>query len=385
MVECRHCKGLASYNASMLKNILDKRSAAAFLRNYWQKRPFKHVLQDFAEVITVRQLFELACAAEVESRLVIRSGRNWSLQRGPFRSRDFRKLPKAGWTLLVQGVNLYHRDADALLRRFSFIPYARLDDLMISYAVPGGGVGPHFDSYDVFLLQARGRRRWQISAQSDLALRPDLPLKILRRFKPEQQWILSPSNMLYLPPSYAHHGTALDECMTYSIGFRAPSAQEAGQAFLDYLHDQLSWNGAYHDADLKTQDEPALISNTMVAQVAKLLSEIHWRRSDVAHFLGCYLTEPKNNVFFTRPQPPLSQRQFALRCQKHGVELNLKTQLLFQGEHYFLNGQAYPLQTSIRKTIKQLANQRKLSARELTATALLRLLYGWYKLGYLYL
>ena len=166
---------------------------------------------------------------------------------GPFRRSDFRALPERNWTLLIQGVNLHVPAADALLRRFSFVPYARLDDLMVSYAAPGGGVGPHFDSYDVFLLQGKGQRRWRLSRQRDLALKPDVPLKILARFRPDHVVLLDPGDMLYLPPGIAHDGVAIAACSTYSIGFRAPSAQELGIAFVDWLRDRIALDGWYRD------------------------------------------------------------------------------------------------------------------------------------------
>src|SRR6266567_5729015 len=156
-------------------------------------------------------------------------------------------MPESNWTLLVHGVNLHVAAADALLRRFAFLSYARLDDVLVSYAAPGGGVGPHVDSYDVFLLQGEGRRRWrlgcrmsgQTSRQRDLRLDPTLPAKILSRFRPEAEYILDAGDMLYLPPSYAHDGVAVDACTTYSIGFRAPTAQELATAFLDWMRDSI--------------------------------------------------------------------------------------------------------------------------------------------------
>src|SRR5690606_39783213 len=190
----------------------------------------------------------MAAREDVESRLITHFSAKWHLEKGPFP-----KLPsprKTDWTLLIQGVNLHDDAADALLQQFRFIPDARLDDLMISYATPNGGVGPHFDSYDVFLLQAHGRRRWRIGSQKDLSLVEDLPLKILKHFKPEQEFVLEPGDMLYLPPHYAHDGIAADECMTYSIGFRAPSYQELGEAFLHFMMDSIDLKGRYADPDL---------------------------------------------------------------------------------------------------------------------------------------
>src|SRR5690242_15231179 len=182
--------------------LLGGQTAAAFLARYWQKEALlvRGALPASTDVVDRDALFALAARDDVESRLVRRARGRYTLDDGPFRVRDLQRLPPRDWTLLVQGVNLHVDAGDALLRRFAFVPYARLDDLMVSYAVPGGGVGPHFDSYDVFLLQGVGRRRWQISSQRDLTLVPDAPLKILSRFRAGREWTLSTGDMLYLPP-----------------------------------------------------------------------------------------------------------------------------------------------------------------------------------------
>ncbi|MEP7329019.1 MAG: cupin domain-containing protein, partial [Betaproteobacteria bacterium] len=196
--------------------LLGGHTPAAFLRRFWQKEALlvRGAIPDFAGLHTRATLFALAGRDDVEARLLVRSGRAWTLEHGPFPARLLRTLPAVDWTLLVQGVNLESDAADTLLRRFAFLPFARLDDLMVSYAAPGGGVGPHFDSYDVFLLQGFGRRRWRYGRQQDLALRPGLPVKILRRFVPQHDTVLAPGDMLYLPPAYAHDGIAVDACTT---------------------------------------------------------------------------------------------------------------------------------------------------------------------------
>ncbi len=245
--------------------ILGGRTIPTFMRRFWQKNALvvRSALPGFRGLFTSRQLATLAMRDDVESRLVVREGGRWSLAHGPFRRADFGALPERDWTLLVQGVNLHSAETDTLLRRFAFLPFARLDDVMVSLAAPGGGVGPHVDSYDVFLLQGAGRRRWRYGRQTDLALRPRLPLKILRRFAPAHDDILGPGDMLYLPPSYAHDGTAVDACMTYSIGFRAPAATELATAFLDWLRDRVDLDGRYADPDLRASGEPARIGATM--------------------------------------------------------------------------------------------------------------------------
>ena len=222
-------------------------------------------------------------------------------------SRDCRAR---NWTLLVQGVNLHNDAADALLRRFAFVPFARLDDLMVSHAAPGGGVGPHYDSYDVFLLQASGRRRWRYGRQARSCARPGAPLKILAQFTPRHEAMLAPGDMLYLPPDYAHDGVAIDECMTYSIGFRAQRYQELAEAFLDHLRDKLDVPGRYADPGLRATHTPARIDAAMQRQVARAMTTIRWNAGDVARFLGRYLTEPESEVVFTAP-PAATRERFA--------------------------------------------------------------------------
>ncbi len=283
---------------------------ATFLRRHWQKRALlvPGAIPGFTGCVSAPELFALAARDDVESRVVLRERSRWSTLEGPFRKSDLGQLPDKGWTLLVHGVNLHRRCADALLRRFAFIPYARLDDLMVSYAVPGGGVGAHFDSYDVFLLQGNGRRRWRVGRQRDLSLRPGLPLKILARFHPTHSWTLGPGDLLYLPPDHAHEGVAVDTCTTYSIGFRAPSAQELGTAFLDWLRDNLDLGGRYADPDLSATGEPARIGTRMQAQCGAMLAAMRWDHSTVQRFLGCHLTEPKSTVVFDRPPRPAPLR-----------------------------------------------------------------------------
>jgi 50S ribosomal protein L16 3-hydroxylase len=251
------------------RQLLGGLTASAFLRKHWQKTPLlvRQAVSGFRGVASRAELFALAGRDDVESRLVRRVRGKWTVAQGPFRAAELRGLPARDWTLLVQGVNLHVAAADTLLRRFAFIPYARLDDVMVSYAAPGGGVGAHIDSYDVFLLQGEGRRRWQVgthrSRPNDRELDPSMPVKILRRFRPDEEYTLDPGDMLYLPPDHAHDGVALDACTTYSIGFRAPSAQELGTAFLDWLRDSIALEGRYADPAPALGTEPARIGDAM--------------------------------------------------------------------------------------------------------------------------
>ncbi len=341
----------------------------------------------FAGLLDRDDLFALAGRDDVESRLVLRDGAKWSLAHGPFSRRALRALPARQWTLLVQGVNLHHDEADRLLRRFAFVPFARLDDLMVSYAAPGGGVGPHVDAYDVFLLQGFGRRRWRYGRARDLALKAGLPLKMLRRFRADHDATLAPGDLLYLPPCFAHDGVAIDACTTYSIGFRAAGANELAQAFLDHLRDTLDLPGRYADPGLRPSSEPARIDAAMHRQVARMLAGIRWDRHLIEGSLGTWLTEPKPQVSFAAPQRRLSRGEFGKAVARHGLRLDRRTHLLYDDNALYVNGAAAAFPRAGAKDLVNLAN-----ARNLTAGACARLpvpaqtlLHDWYRHGYLHI
>jgi len=361
---------------------------ARFLRRFWQKEALlvRGAVAGFRDPFTTAELFALARRDDVESRVVVRAGARWSLEHGPFRRADFAALPARNWTLLVQGVNLVSAQGDALLRRFAFIPYARLDDLMVSYAAPGGGVGPHVDSYDVFLLQGMGRRRWRYGLQEDVTLRPRLPLKILERFAPKRADVLAAGDMLYLPPQYAHDGVAIDPCLTYSIGFRAAGAEELAGAFLDFLHDELEIPGRYADPDLGPIREPAEIDAAMRRRCERMLKRIRWNRATIERFLCCWLSEPKASVAFDPPGAPLSRAAFGARAAKRGIRLDTRTQLLYDPRHLFINGSALRWPEGGGQTLKQLANDRTLPPRATRGAhpKASTILYTWYRDGYLH-
>ncbi len=370
----------------MERALLRGATAARFLARYWQQRPLliRRAIDSFRGILSWRESIGLAMRDDVESRLVVRERGRWTLVHGPFRRRDFRALPERNWTLLIQGVNLHLPAADALLRRFSFVPYARLDDLMVSHAAPGGGVGPHFDSYDVFLLQGEGRRRWRLSRQRDLALEPDLPLKILARFRPDSETVLDPGDMLYLPPGVAHDGVAIAACTTYSIGFRAPSAQELGTAFLDWLRDRISLDGRYRDPGLGPARAPARIARALSDYAASALSELAWDDRAVARFVGAYLTEPKPALAFAPPRRALGRRAFTARAARRGVRLDSRTQLLYDARNLFINGDVLDRPARGWAAIRRLANARQLPADDVDA-GVANLLYPWYRDGFVHL
>jgi len=273
-------------------------TAREFLRDYWQKKPLlvRQAITDFESPISPDELAGLALEEEVESRLVIEHGeRPWELQRGPFNEDTFQDLPERDWTLLVQAVDQFVPEVAELLEDFKFLPKWRIDDLMISFAAPGGGVGPHFDNYDVFLLQAHGHRRWQIGqmCDADSPLLPHADLKILAQFEPTDEWVLAPGDMLYLPPCLAHCGTAEDDCMTYSVGFRAPSAAEVLTHFTDFLGQFLPDEERYSDADIQPSEDPNQIQRDALERLKALLNEHMSDERLLMTWFGQFMTEPK--------------------------------------------------------------------------------------------
>ncbi|GGY52812.1 hypothetical protein GCM10007387_38940 [Pseudoduganella albidiflava] len=378
-----------AYNPGMKKpaplRLLGDITPAQFMRDYWHKKPLliRQAIPGFQPLLPFDQLAELATKDYVESRLVSLTDGEWNMRHGPLH--DLPPRTQREWTMLVQGVNLQDDAADALLRQFRFVPDARLDDLMVSFATDGGGVGPHFDSYDVFLLQAEGQRRWKIGPQKDLSLVEGLPLKILSKFKPTEEFVLEPGDMLYLPPHYAHDGVAIGDCQTYSIGFRSPSYQELGEAFLQFMADSIDLPGRYADPELEPSTKPAEIPKDMLGRLADELNKMQFTEDDFAIFLGEYLSEPKHNVFFTGPEKPLPAGRFAQTAGKKGVKLSRKTQMLYRGKHVFINGESFAIGRADKAALEALANNRVLEGAQVAAASedVMEALYAWYTDGWL--
>jgi 50S ribosomal protein L16 3-hydroxylase len=326
--------------------------------------------------MTRSELFELASREEVESRLVTQ-GTRWALRRGPFARRALPPLSRPGWTLLVQGVDLHNERAHDLLQQFRFLPEARLDDLMISYASDRGGVGPHFDSYDVFLLQAQGRRRWRIGRQQDLQLREDLPLKVLARFEPEEEYLLEAGDMLYLPPRYAHDGIAEGECQTYSIGLRSPARAELARELLQRLADDADGAGdhMYRDARQGATGTPGAIPAQLQNFAREAVHAVLKDPSALERTLGEYLTDPKPNVWF--------QSQ-VVRGALRRVTLDRRSRMMYDERHVFINGESYRASGRDAHTMRALADRRCLAPAELTAAseAARALLRSWCEAGW---
>ncbi|WP_339411209.1 ribosomal protein uL16 3-hydroxylase [Pseudomonas sp. EA_35y_Pfl2_R5] len=273
-------------------------TAREFMRDYWQKKPLlvRQAIPGFESPISPDELAGLALEEEIESRLVIEHGeRPWELRRGPFAEDAFAELPERDWTLLVQAVDQFVPEVAEMLEEFKFLPKWRIDDVMVSFAVPGGGVGPHFDNYDVFLLQGYGKRRWQVGqvCDSDSPVLQHADLKILAEFVKTEEWVLEPGDMLYLPPLLAHCGTAEDDCMTYSVGFRAPSAAEVLTHFTDFLGQFLPDEERYSDADAQPTSDPTQIQRDALDRLKALLTEHMSDERLLMTWFGQFMTEPK--------------------------------------------------------------------------------------------
>ncbi|PUE44093.1 cupin domain-containing protein [Limnohabitans sp. Hippo3] len=330
-----------------------------FMKRHWQKKPLlvRNAIPGFVPCVGRAELVALAGQEGVESRLIVDSPKGWQMKHGPLPKRSLPPFSQKKWTFLVQGVDLHHDGVHALMQQFRFVPDARLDDVMISYATEGGGVGPHFDSYDVFLLQAHGQRRWRIGRNQDLSLQPGVPLKILQNFEAEEEFVLNPGDMLYLPPKYAHDGVAAGECMTWSIGFRAPQEGELARELLLGLADEAFegvGDALYRDPKQTAVTTPAAVPPSLAGFARQVLEKALKNPTLLDSLLGEYLTEPKSNVWFeiSDLEPDLSA----------GVQLDRRTKMMYDERHVFINGESFRVAGKDARFLRQLADNRCLSA-----------------------
>ena len=378
-------------------------SPAQFMRRHWQKKPLlvRAAIPDFSPLLSRTELFKLASNDTVESRLIVQNSHGWRMKSGPFAPRGLPPLKQPGWTLLVQGVDGHDEAVHQLLQQFRFVPDARLDDLMISWATPGGGVGPHFDSYDVFLLQASGRRRWKISQQKDLTLQEGVPLKILQNFEPQEEFVLEAGDMLYLPPRYAHDGMAeasvgpdgkAQDCMTYSIGFKAPVAQELAAELLhrlaEFSEDALEASSLkqtkliYRDRAQAATSTPAQLPDSLVTFAQKAIHDALTDPLALGCALGEIMTSLKPQVWFEE-----SDTAQVLLPDSSGISLDAKTRMMYDAHHIFINGESYRAKGADAMLMRQLADQRQLSVQALrnASPGALALLADWQAAGWIHI
>jgi 50S ribosomal protein L16 3-hydroxylase len=301
----------------------ERLNAERFLAEYWQRKPllFRQALPGFDCGLQPDELAGLACEEEIESRLVLeKDGQSpWEARHGPFDEQTFSQLPESHWTLLVQDVDKHLPEVARLLDHFRFLPDWRLDDVMVSYAADQGSVGPHIDDYDVFLYQAQGRRRWKIHYQpvSEEDFIPDLDLRILPEFQAEEEWLLEPGDMLYLPPNLAHWGVAEGECMTCSVGFRAPSYRELASAWCDELIEHRITPGRYRDPTLQPQAASAEIRPEAMAEIQDRLHRFLAQDPEQQRrWFGRFITDTKQNLQVAAIQHPLKPLDFLNRYRQ---------------------------------------------------------------------
>lgn len=371
---------------------------AQFMRRYWQKKPLlvRAAIAGFKPLLSRAELLKLAANEDVESRLIVKTTLSWRMKNGPFADRSVPAMSRPGWTLLVQGVDGHSNSIHQLLGQFRFVPDARLDDVMISLASAGGGVGPHFDSYDVFLLQASGRRRWQIGRQKDLTLQTGVPLKILQNFEPEEEFVLDAGDMLYLPPRYAHDGAAVAmlgddgravDCMTYSIGFKAPAESELAaellHKFADFAQDAADDRAPklYRDPLQAATPAPAEIPEALIAFARSAMAKALADPLGVDCAVGEIMTAPKARIWFDEATQSWDQHK------GQGVCLDTKTRMMYAANHVFINGESYLAKGADAALMRTLANNRSLSKAVLAKATkgAIDLMSDWHAAGWIHL
>jgi 50S ribosomal protein L16 3-hydroxylase len=356
-------------------------SPREFMQRHWQRRPLlvRNAMLDIVPPTSRAELVALAARDEVESRLVrVRNKRDWSLAHGPFTRSKLPPLREPGWTLLVQGVDLHHDSAHSLLRQFRFLPDARLDDVMISWASDGGGVGAHVDGYDVFLLQAQGTRRWRIARKFDAALDSRAPLKVLRRFvTAEEEYVLGAGDLLYLPPGWAHEGVAVGgNCLTCSIGMRAPQRGGLAAEIAQRLAETYDDTALYGDPGQPATAAPGRIPPALVRFAAEGMRRLATRPEAIARAVGEALSEPKAHVWFTKRSAPRLPR---------AVALDRRTRMLYDARHVFINGESLRARGKDAALLRRLADERTLDARAVrgAGSAVRKMLAEWFAAGWL--
>jgi len=344
-----------------------------FLTDYWQKKPLliRQALPGIRPPIAADELAGLACEEEVESRLIIQNAETdqWELTHGPFTNKTFEALPKTHWTLLVQAVDHWVPAAAEFLSQFYFIPSWRVDDLMISYSGDKGGVGPHYDNYDVFLVQVSGRRQWEFGGLYDESspCRPDTPVKILSEWKPEERWVLEPGDLLYVPPRVGHSGIAVGgDCMTCSVGFRAPSHGDILRDFADFIGEQLSEEIRYADPDLVPQANPGQITSKAMKNVQHVLTQYVEDQDKLVQWFGCYMTTPKY------PDEEMAQGKYCLEDVRKQLSAGNKlirnegSRFAFQKQGnelwLFVDGRQYTCSQTVADLAKRLCAERIMSS-----------------------
>ena len=356
-----------------------------FLKKYWQKSPYliRDAIAPEAWSINLDELIKISQHPMCTTRLILKEGGEYDVHHGPVSKKIISSLPKRDWTFLVQGANHANVHIDSLLNRFSFLPFARLDDVMVSYAAPGGGVGPHFDSYDVFLLQGAGKRRWHVSTSDNRELLPEQDLKLLKNFQADGTCDVSLGDMLYIPPDCGHHGIAIDPCLTYSIGFRSPNYELLKTEFLHFLDESITLSGLYSDKARSETNSPGQIPRDMLTNVCKTLSKIRWSQSDIDRFLGEFLS--RNDVLdeLHRP-PPLTEKLFIKHLKQKKYQFHPAVRCLYSNNRGYIAGEMVCPTINEYPIFRKIADSRTIIGAMIPPYGeLSRFIYHWYTEGFL--
>ncbi len=355
-------------------------STEEFISDYWQKKPLlvKKAFPELETVLTPEELAGIAIEEDAESRLIREDKKkhSWQLRHGPFTEVDFQKLPKTHWTLLVQAVDQWMPELRTLLDEFRFLPNWRIDDIMVSYAVPHGSVGPHFDYYDVFLIQGLGKRKWSIGQYCDenTTLLANCDLRILQRMDITEEWICEPGDMLYLPPRIAHWGVAIDPSMTWSIGFRAPSYAEILAHFSGYVAEQLGEHKRYEDPTGFAQNEPGWISTSTVDMIQNIVREAISDKESIARWFGQFMSEPKY-ADLNKAGNKITAKQMQVKLKKGAMLYrDESSRFLYSGsetipERLYVNGDEVRVKPMMADLVRYLSRERSYDASELLKLA----------------
>ena len=332
-----------------------------FLKDYWQKQPLlvrdglDHTFLD----LTLDDLIRHSQDPKCPTRFIRKEGSRYFVRYGPVSQKFIKSLPNRDWTFLVQGINCVDRRAAALLQKYSFLPYARLDDVMVSFSAPGGGVGPHFDSYDVFLVQGDGRRTWQVSSQHDGQLIGNSDLKILKNFSSEGYCTLEKGDILYLPPHFAHHGVGDSDAFTFSIGFRAPDFTKLKVDFLDYLDNKKLIEKMYEDPNILPTKYPGKIPDKLVRDTNQILEKLRWNKDDIRIFLGENLSMSNDDQDDASPKT-ITWKTFWSGLHKGLYEVNRSIRMMYSGNYFFIAGQTFTLENETIGDFKRIADSRSI-------------------------
>lgn len=360
-------------------------TAREFLKKHWQTTPLliKDSIDSGDWSLTLDDLIELSQDPRCSTRLVINNDSRYQVSYGPVTKNNLRKLPKKNWTLLVQGINHVHDGVANLLGLFSFIPFARFDDVMVSYAAPGGGVGPHYDSYDVFLLQGKGVRQWQVGTPRCLELLPNQELRILKSFVPDGTCQVQNGDMLYVPPKFSHHGVALEACITYSIGFKSPSYDHIKSEFLHYLDKELEFRGLFEDPKRRETKMPGLIPTDLLQSIEQKINKIRWSNMDILKFTGEFLTQLDfDNI--GSPQKVESKIRFLSRLKERSYKINANIKFLYRKDLGFMAGETFVIPKSELAIFKLFANHRMIHGNRVKSnTVFAQKLHQWQGQGYI--